>query len=89
MEPLERIIGGCFYLAIPLTGSEKEIQEWLNTASFIERIVDQLFTSDGLSIMDIHDQIQSHTALDADAYVDEIVSNLEEVEEEECLILIP
>jgi hypothetical protein len=90
---IQESIGDCFYLNIPLTGSEREIQEWLDTSLFVESIVQDIFSvnnDDNLTVLDVHDQIQSYTALDADAYVDEVVSNIERVEQEEqCLILIP
>lgn len=87
-QPIERVIGDCFYLSIPVGGSDREVAEWLDTSLFIEKTVEQLFNGDGLSIYDIHDLIQSHTSLNADRYLDEVQDNLDDAQSE-CLILIP
>ena len=88
IQPVYYAVGDCFYLNVPLTGSQREAQEWIDTTLFVESVVDQIFEDDSLTILDLHDQIQSNTALDADDYINEVLSNLEDLEREtQCLIL--
>lgn len=87
---LKRDVRECFALNIPLGGSEKEIAEYVEMSLSIDAIVAEIFSGDCISVLDIHDQIQTFTPLNADDYINEIISNIENLEdEEECLILTP
>lgn len=79
---LRKELGSCFYLQIPVTGSEAEIREFMEYARAVEAAT-QLMLSGRLSFVDLMECIEPYVP-SIDEYVDEVEGNLNE-----SLLILP
>ncbi len=79
---LRKELGSCFYLQIPLTGSEQEIREFMEYARAVEAAT-QLMLSGHLSFVDLMECIEPCVP-SIDEYVEEVEENLNE-----SLLILP